>query len=95
MGGIENKENGKPIDRWLGLFAIVVGIVLYLVPKTEPVIIACCFSIWCLLIYPVIKFWWVEDRKWCQIVAFLALTGVVVYFGLHIKPEKTEELKND
>jgi len=82
---------GKPIDRWLSLAAIVVGILLYLLPKTEPVIIACCVLTWGLLVHPFAKFWWIERRIWRQITAVLVLTGAVSYLGIHIKPDKDKE----
>ena len=77
----------KPIDRWLALFATAVGVALYLLPKTELVVIACCALIWALLVHPAIKFWWIENRLWRQIAALLLLTLVVVTLGLHIRPE--------
>jgi len=81
------EEKQKPIDRWLALFAIVVGIVLYLLPKTRPVIAACCAAIWLLLFHPAIKFWWVEKKTWRQVCALLLLTMTISYFGLNIPPE--------
>jgi len=84
---VETSPNAKPIDRWLGLLATAVGVALYLLPKTEPVIIGCCALIWAFLIHPAIRFWWIEDRKWRQVLALLILTGGVVLLGLRVQPE--------
>ena len=85
------ETNNKPIDRWLGLFALAVGVVLYLLPKTEIVIIWCCILIWASLLHPFIKFWWVENRKWRQWLAAAVLTIGVVFLAYNIKPENTPE----
>jgi hypothetical protein len=78
----------KPIDRWLSLFALAVAVALYLLPRTELVIIGCCVLIWGSLIRPFVNFWWIEDLKWRQLLAVIVLTGGVVGLGLNIKPEK-------
>jgi diguanylate cyclase (GGDEF)-like protein len=87
---IVGKRN-KPLDRWLGLFALAVGVALYLLPKTELVIIGCCLLIWGSLIHPFINFWWVEDRRLRQFLAAMILTVGAVLLGLYIKPEKPHE----
>ncbi len=79
----------KPIDRWLGLLATAVGIFLYLLPKTETVIIVCLALMWMFLAHPVINFWWIEKRLWRRIAATLVLTGALIVLGIHIKPEAT------
>ena len=81
----------KPIDRWLGLFALVVGVALFMLPENEPVIIGCCVLIWGAFIHPFVKFWWIEDRKWRQTVAVIVLTVGVVGLGLNIKPERPHD----
>jgi hypothetical protein len=85
------EKGEKPIDRWLALFALAVGAALYLLPKTQPVIIGCCILIWGSLVHPFIHFWWVEDRKWRQVLAATVLTTGVVFLCLYIKPEKPHE----
>ncbi len=91
LGMVANNRK-KPIDRWLSLGALAVGGALYLLPKTEPVIIGCCLLIWGSLAHPFIKFWWIEDRKWRQFFAATILTIGVVFLGLYIKPEKRQEI---
>jgi hypothetical protein len=86
--------NEKPVDRWLGLLAAAVGVLLYLLPKTQPVIMACCVAIWGFLIHPVIRFWWIEDKTWRQVLALLCLTIAVVFLGLWTKPEKSPKEPN-
>lgn len=84
----DSGKDSKPIDRWLTYGAIVVGIVLFLVKKTEPVIIGCCLFIWLLLLHPAAKFWWVEKRWWRQLLAIVALTAGVIWLGFNIPPDK-------
>lgn len=91
----ETERGSKPVDRWLGLFALAVGVALYLLPKTEPVIIGCCILIWGSLVHAVLKFWWVEDHKWRQILAAMLLTVGVVLLGLNIRPEESHERQEE
>jgi hypothetical protein len=73
----------KPIDRWLGLGATVVGILLYLLSKTPEVVVGCLVAILVLLLHPVWNFWWIEDATWRRasavavLIAALALVGYV------------------
>jgi hypothetical protein len=36
-----------------------------------------------------VKFWWIEERRWRQVVAILILTGATTSLGILIKPERT------
>jgi hypothetical protein len=67
------KRRQKPIDRWFGLFAAAVGILLYLLPKTPPVVIGCLLAIFLLLAHPVWNFWWIEKAICHRILAFALL----------------------
>ncbi len=87
---VAGKKN-KPVDRWLSLVALAVGVALYLLPKTEPVIIGCCILIWISLLPLFIRFWWVEDRKWRQVLAGSILTAGIVLLDLNVGPERPQE----
>jgi hypothetical protein len=71
----------KPVDRWLGLGSIAVGVVFFLLPKTPLVIVLSLVLIFALLIHPVWNFWWIEGKLWrrlgvcCLFVACLFLLG--------------------
>jgi hypothetical protein len=66
---------------------------LYLLPKTELVIVGCCILIWLSLSHPFVKFWWVEDRRWRQCVALALLTVGSYSLAHYIEPEKTQETR--
>jgi hypothetical protein len=83
----KSKKESKPVDRWLGVAGMALGLLLFLLPKTQPIIIGCLLLIWLLLLHPTINFWWVENRPWRQCLAFVALTVSLVWLGLYIKPE--------
>jgi hypothetical protein len=78
----------KPTDRWLGLAGIAIAIILYLVPKTKPVIIGCLAAMWLVLIHPTVRFWWIEKRLWRQCAAVVFLIGSLVWLGFEIKPDE-------
>ncbi|SRR6266446_615677 len=72
------ERRNKPLDRWLGIGGIVAGILLFLVAKTPAAMVVCVVAVFCLLVHPVWKFWWIEDRLWRRI---LAIIGLVVSCG--------------
>lgn len=71
----------KPIDRWLGLGAVVIGVVLFLVPKTPTVVVVLLVLILLLLLHPVWNFWWIEKSLSRRIVAFLIVCLLLLYVG--------------
>lgn len=62
-------DSRKPIDRWLALGGVAVGIAFYLLPKTPPIIIASSVAIFALLLHLVWNFWWVERSRIRQILS--------------------------
>ena len=82
----------KPLDRWLGLFGVAVGIVYALLPKTPLVISFSLVVIAALLIHPLWNFWWIEDRLWKQVVACFALLVALVLLGRSSWPDNHRTL---
>lgn len=84
-GGAQSR---KPIDRWLTLFGVAVGLILYLFPKTTPALVVfLCLVLFALLVHPAWNFWWIEDKRWRQIVAIIALATFVAWVGHIAWPE--------
>lgn len=61
----------KPIDRWLGLAGTMVGVVLFLLPKTPLVVVVCVALVFLLLIHPIWNFWWIEQSSGRRLIACL------------------------
>jgi hypothetical protein len=76
----------KPRDLWLALSSIVIGILLYLIPKTGLVIVLCLLAIFALLIHPAWHFWWIEKRLWRRIALLSLLAISLVFLGGSIWP---------
>jgi hypothetical protein len=71
----------KPVDRWLGLFGVVAGILFWLLPKTPPLVIFSLVFIFALLIHPIWNFWWIERELWRRIAAISFFVGCLVLLG--------------
>jgi hypothetical protein len=81
----------KPVDRWLGLVGIAVGIVFFLLPKTQIIVAIALMSIFGLLFRPLWNFWWIENsiiRRVSAMVLFLVALGIV---GNYSWPSATAE----
>jgi len=73
----------KPIDRWLGLCATALGIVMYWIPKTPGFLIGSLVLIFILLIHPIWNFWWIEKklrRRGCALLFVSLCLCVLGYF---------------
>src|ERR1700737_2492208 len=78
----------KPIDRWLALCGIAVGIALYLLPKTPLVIFCSVTAIFLLLMHPLWNFPWIEQYRFRQLMAsvvWLASCLLLAYVAWPIK----------
>ena len=76
----------KPIDRWLGLVGIAIGVVLFLLPKTPFVVVACCLLIFTLLLHPVWNFWWIEKSISRRCSAIASLAAILFLLGIWTWP---------
>lgn len=50
----------KPIDRWLALAGVAVGLILFLVPRSSVSVSVCAAMLFALLLHPIWNMWWIE-----------------------------------
>lgn len=75
-------RKSKPIDRWLALTGIAMGIVYYLLPSKTPLAIMFSLTIiFGLLIHPIWNFWWIEVKLWRKVVATLLFVWALIHLG--------------
>jgi hypothetical protein len=80
----------KPIDRWLGIGIAIVSVILYLLPKTIPVVIGCVVLMFVMGLHPLWNFWWIEERLWRRITALVMFSSMLLIIGIKaVAPEKT------
>jgi hypothetical protein len=80
----------KPIDRWLAVGGIAAGILLFLAPKTPPVIISLLIIVFALLIHPIWHFWWIEAELWRKLASTILFVLALGWFGrISWPPEST------
>jgi hypothetical protein len=89
---VDKKKGPKPIDRWLGIGGIVVGILLFLLPKTPVVVIASLITIFVLLWHPVWNFWWIERSLYRRLGALLVLAFVLIWIGPTLQDYTSAEI---
>lgn len=82
----------KPIDLYLSLFSIAVGIIMQFLPKTLPVVIACLLVIYGLLVYPIWNFWYIERSLWLRLAALFFLAACLCVFGFMVLPEEKKDI---
>jgi hypothetical protein len=82
----------KPIDRWLGLAGIAMGIALYLLPKTPNVVLFSLALIFALLIHPIWNFWWIEAKLSRKLGASALLVMVLLGLGQLSWPQDSGSL---
>lgn len=80
----------KPIDRWLALVGIAMGIAIFLVPKTPLVIILSLIGMFLALCHPAWNFWWIEESRLRRILALIVLAALHFGFGVFVWPPKVE-----
>jgi hypothetical protein len=95
---VERQGPSKPIDRWLGLIGIVVGIICFLIPdKTRALVVFLLVVMFACLWHPVWAWWsWIAARRWRQMSAEVLLAVLVVGFGFVVwpyqKPDQTDKI---
>lgn len=77
----ETIKSSKPIDRWLALGGLALGVILYLLSRTPLIVIFGCLLVFVFLIHPVWNFWWIENKRHRQIIATLLLAILVLLLG--------------
>ncbi len=78
----------KPIDRWLALLGIAMGVAIPLLPKTPTVIIMSLIIMFALLIHPLWKFWWIEKKISRQVTASTIFIIALIIFGYTVWPPR-------
>jgi hypothetical protein len=81
----------KPIDIWLALGAVVVGVLFYWIEKTPVTLVGSLLLILVLMIHPIWNFWWIEKtygRRICVISLFIVL---LIIFGYVYWPSRVQE----
>jgi len=76
-----NQPVGKPIDRWLTLVAVAVSIMFGLTDKTPTSIVLWLVVTFLLLIHPAWNCWWIEEKRWRQMSALVAIGAMLMIFG--------------
>jgi hypothetical protein len=82
------KMHSKPLDRWLGVLGIVVGIVYWLVPKNSVTIVLTLMLMFGLLVHPICNFWWIEKRLFRRVWACIVAVAFLVCLGFLAWPSK-------
>ena len=83
----------KPVETFLSLFGIAVGIIMTLLPKTFPVVITCLLLIYGLLVYPIWNFWYIERSLWLRLSALFLLASFLCGFGYIVLPKQNSLFK--
>lgn len=68
----------KPIDRWLSIASLAAAILLFLLPKSPPIIVSLLVAMFLLLLHPLWNFWWIEKALWRRLIALMILITVSV-----------------
>jgi hypothetical protein len=76
----------KPVDRWLGLCGVVLGIAMIWIPKTPLWLIGSLVLMFLLLLHPLWNFWWIEKKSWRQWIALLIMVFSLAAFGYCVWP---------
>jgi hypothetical protein len=83
----------KPLDRWLGMIAIAVGILYWFIPeKTFPRVVASLFVIFALLVHPIWNFWWIEKKWWRRVGTLLLVAVGLSAFGYFTWQSRTRTI---
>jgi hypothetical protein len=61
-------------------------ILLFLLPRTTPVVVTLLIVMFALSVHFVWNCWWIENKRWRQLFALLILAGILVGIGFAITP---------
>jgi hypothetical protein len=79
---IASDAHSKPLDLWLFLGGVAAGIILYLLPKTQPLVIILLVLCFALLLHPLWNFWWIERHSWRRFASIIILVFALIFVGL-------------
>jgi hypothetical protein len=80
----------KPIDRWLSLLGIAVGLLLFLVPKNRTTDVIFLVIVFGLLTRPIWNFWWIEHALWRRLLTLAFFAAILMLIGLWSWPKSRE-----
>jgi len=83
---VKNSSRSKLVDWSLFIASIVVGIMLFLLPKTAPVIIVCLTVLLILPAYPIWRLAWIENYRSRQLIAEALWIITVCVIGRSVWP---------
>lgn len=76
-------QSKKPVDAWLQLVGIAVGLGFWLWPNKTPASVSIALGLMFLcFIHPVWNFWWIEDKRYRQAIASIFLCTLLVGYGI-------------
>jgi hypothetical protein len=78
----------KPIDRWLALVGIAVGVLCFLLPKTELVIALSVITLFVVLVHPTWNFWWIEKSFARRTTSLLCVAICCAGIGYIVWPKR-------
>jgi hypothetical protein len=84
----------KPIDRWLALLSVAIGIAYSLLPKTPSVVVVSLGLIFLLLLHPIWNFWWIEEsigKRTCAVIALAIFCSLLGFVGWPTADQSNEE----
>ena len=87
MSIIHARKKSKPIDRWLSLGGVAVGVLLFLIEKTPVSVIVFCAVLFALLIHPLWNFWWIEDSSARRRSATAVFIIALIFLAWNTWPE--------
>lgn len=88
-------EQNKPIDLWLWLGGVAVGILLYLTAKTPVAVVFWVVVFFFVLLHPVWNFWWIEkslSRRFAAVTILAIISVGVGYISWPAPPLSSTSL---
>lgn len=87
-----DKVPSKPLDRWLAIVTLVVGVILVLVPRTQTMVVILLLICFCSLLHPVWNLWWIEDGRWRRVGSIALLAVGFFLIGVAAWPHEETEI---
>jgi hypothetical protein len=75
-----------PLDRWLGLFALFLGMAMFWIPKSPIYLIGSLILMFATLAHPIWNFWWIEKTTFRRSTAIIIFLLCLLGFGYKVWP---------
>lgn len=76
----------KPLSLWSLLGSVAAGLIMWLLPRTPPYIIASLVVIFVLLFHPIWYFWWIEETLYRRLSALTLIILGLCLLGYSVWP---------